>query len=201
MQYDSAGTSADRHTRDLQILNAVAESLNSATDVRQALEQTLGLVAELLGLQTGWVWLMDRDTGRFYSAAAQNLPPYLQQPVRMTGKPCWCILSFQAGKLAPKNIDVLECSRLQPAVRAGALDQTRGLRYHASIPLYFRRAFIAIVNVSVAHLAEPVGRRAATVLHHRLSGRDRGGASSTGRRETRLAGESVPALRGRFTTR
>ena len=38
-------------TRDLRILNAVAEALNSALDVREALERTLALVADLLGLE------------------------------------------------------------------------------------------------------------------------------------------------------
>ena len=44
--------------------NAIAEALNSAPDVQQALERTLALVAELLGLQTGWIWLLD-GTGEF----------------------------------------------------------------------------------------------------------------------------------------
>src|SRR5919199_3381752 len=85
----------DRRTRELSILNAVAEALNSASDVRKALERTLSLVADLLGLRTGWVWLLDPDTGQFYSAAAQNLPPYLQESVRMTGAPCWCMIEFR----------------------------------------------------------------------------------------------------------
>ena len=138
----------EKRTRELSILNAVAEALNSAPDVRQALERTLALVADLLGLQTGWVWLLDPDTDQFYSAAVQNLPPYLQEPVRMTGHPCWCIQSFQQGKLKPKNIDVLECSRLAPAVQAQAVELTQGLRYHASIPLYFRDTPLGIMNVT-----------------------------------------------------
>src|SRR5437879_12256068 len=93
-------------TRDLQILNAIAEALNSAPDVQQALERTLALVAELLGLQTGWVWLLDPETQQFYSAAAQNLPPYLREPVRMTGSPCWCLRLFRQGKLQPTNINI-----------------------------------------------------------------------------------------------
>src|SRR5260221_6923937 len=99
-------------TRELRILNAIAEALNSAPDVPQALARSLALVTDLLGLQTGWVWLLDADTQQFYSAAAQNLPPYLQEPVRMTGASCWCIDHFRAGKLTPKNIDVMECSLL-----------------------------------------------------------------------------------------
>jgi two-component system NarL family sensor kinase len=135
-------------TRDLVILNAIAEALNSAPDVRDALERTLSMVTRLLGLRTGWVWLVDPQTQRFYSAATRNLPPYLQEPVRMTGRPCWCITDFTEGRLTPKNIDVIECSRLQPAVRAKAVRLTRRLRYHASIPLYFQDKALGIMNVT-----------------------------------------------------
>src|SRR5205809_2822279 len=123
-------------SRDLTILNAIAEALNSAPDVQQALERTLALVADLLGLRTGWVWLLDPETGQFYSAAAQNLPPFLQEPVRMTGKPCWCLESFRAGKLTPKNVGVMECSRLRAAAESER-HATGGMHAHASIPLYF----------------------------------------------------------------
>lgn len=137
-----------QQARELRILNAVAEALNSAPDVRAALQRTLALVADLLGLETGWVWLLDPETHHFYNAAAQHLPPYLREPVRMTGHTCWCIQAFQRGRLTPENIDVLECSRLRPAVQAQAADLTEGLRYHASIPLYFRETPLGIMNVT-----------------------------------------------------
>jgi two-component system NarL family sensor kinase len=66
----------------------------------------------------------------------------------MTGKPCWCIQTFLRGKLKPKNIDVLECSRLREAVEARQEDTTEGLRYHATIPLYFRNQPLGIMNVT-----------------------------------------------------
>ncbi len=135
-------------TQELVILNSIAEALNSAPDVQQALERTLALVTDLLDVDTGWIWLLDPETKKFYSAAAQNLPPYLREPVRMTGRSCWCIDDFTGGKLTPKNIDVIECSRLQPAVRANAVNMTRGLRYHASIPLYFQEKPLGILNVT-----------------------------------------------------
>ncbi len=139
---------ADAHIRELRVLAAIAEALNSAPDVRRALERTLAMVADLLGLRTGWVWLLDPETDRFYNAAARNLPPYLQEPVRMTGRSCWCIEEFRDGELTPKNIDMLECSRLRPAVRRQATDLTHGLAYHASIPLYFRDKPLGIMNVT-----------------------------------------------------
>jgi two-component system, NarL family, sensor kinase len=138
-----------REQRELGILNAVAEALNSSPDVRQALERTLGLVAELLGLRTGWVWLLDHETRRFYSAAERELPPYLQERVRMAGRRnCWCIDDFREGELTPTNIDVMECSRLQPAFRGKSAPMAAGLRYHASIPLYFQDKPLGIMNVT-----------------------------------------------------
>ncbi len=138
----------DERTRELAILNAIAEALNSSPDVQQALERTLGLVADLLGLRTGWIWLIDPDSGQFYSAAARDLPPYLQEPVRMAGSKCWCIQDFERGELSPKNIDVLECSRLRPAVQTKEAELTRGLAYHASIPLYFQDKPLGIMNLT-----------------------------------------------------
>src|SRR5215203_4515117 len=106
----AGGGAADR-ARALHVLNAVAEALHGAPDLEQALTRTLALTAELMGLHSGWVWLEDPDSGQYYSAASLNLPPYLQQPVRMAGgRSCWCLETFAAGKLTPKNVDVIECS-------------------------------------------------------------------------------------------
>src|ERR671933_1539538 len=135
--------------RELSILNAVAEALNSSPDVRQALERTLSLVAAMLGLRTGWVWLLDQDTKRFYDAAERELPPYLQERVRMAGRRrCWCIDDFRDGELTPTNIDVIECSRLEPAFRSNSAELPAGLRYHATIPLYFQDKPLGIMNVT-----------------------------------------------------
>jgi len=144
----AAGASTRATARELVILNAIAEELNSAADVRRALERTLALVTDLLGLRAGWVWLLDPETQQFYHAASQNLPPYLQEPVRMTGSWCTCIDEFRSGALTPKNIDVIECSRLQPAVKKKAIALTHGLRYHASIPLFAQDKPIGIMNVT-----------------------------------------------------
>src|SRR5262249_57101352 len=110
------------------------EALNSSSDVQQALTRTLALVADLLGLRTGWIWLLDAGTGQFYNAAAQNLPPYLQEPVRMAGRSCWCLDHFREGRLTPEHIDVITCSRLKAAVKAGGLEGTRGVRCHPRLP-------------------------------------------------------------------
>src|SRR5207237_1720389 len=46
------------------------------------------------------------------------------------------------------NIDVMECSRLQPAFRSKSAAMAAGLRYHASIPLYFQDRPLGIMNVT-----------------------------------------------------
>jgi two-component system NarL family sensor kinase len=130
------------------VLNAISEALHGSTDIHQALERTLGLVAELLGLQAGWVWLRDAETSQFYVAATRRLPPYLQEPVRMAGSWCYCTDLFSHGKLQPTNIDMLECSRLHPAIHARDPSLTDGLRYHASIPLYFQDRGLGIMNIA-----------------------------------------------------
>jgi two-component system NarL family sensor kinase len=136
------------HTRALHILKEVAEALNSASTEQQAAGEALSRVAALLGVETGWVWLRDPSSGRFYSAAVQNLPPYLQEPVRMTGRSCWCLELFQRGHLTARNIDVVECTRLAPAVQAGQAALTGGLRYHASIPLYAGDRPLGVINLA-----------------------------------------------------
>jgi two-component system NarL family sensor kinase len=134
-------------TRDLRILKEIAEALNGAVNVDQALRDVLARIADLLGLRTGWIWLIDPRTGRFYSATAQALPPFLRDPVRMTGHSCWCIEAFRSGKLTAGNIELIECSRLRTAVGAGQ-PGTRGFRYHASIPLHFGDRPLGIINVA-----------------------------------------------------
>lgn len=146
-----------RVAREIGVLNAVAEALSSASDVRAALQRTLELVADLLGLRTGWVWLVDRETGQYYNAAARHLPPYLREPVRMTGDWCWCLESFADGELTPQNISVIGCSRLRPAVRAEAIDLTEGLASHASIPLYFGDTPLGVMNVAAPSWRELTG--------------------------------------------
>ena len=134
--------------RELEIVGAIAEALNSSPTVQEALDRTLELVTALLRLQTAWIWLLDPETGHIYSAAARNLPPYLQEPLRMSGTWCSCIQEFRDGSLAPHNVDVLECTRLLPAVRARQTRLTRGLAHHASVPLSFQGKQLGVMNIT-----------------------------------------------------
>src|SRR6266571_7783055 len=133
--------------RELAVLYAIAGQLNRKVDVHEALQEVLAQVTKLLGLQTGWVWLLDAQ-GEPYLAAAQALPPYLgDHPERMTGY-CLCLDTFLEGCLeGAANIDVLRCSRLKNAERDS--DPTSwGLRFHASVPIYASATPLGVLNVA-----------------------------------------------------
>ncbi|MBE2221803.1 MAG: GAF domain-containing sensor histidine kinase [Anaerolineae bacterium] len=133
-----------RRNRELSILNEIAQGLNQSLDLNQAVQSTLAQVANLLNLQTGWVWLLQEDGETSYLAATLNLPPALaQKPARMEGD-CYCLRTFREGDLAgAANVNVVECSRLH-----GLVDGTDGLRYHASIPLYAHGKKLGVLNVA-----------------------------------------------------
>lgn len=125
-------TGKDRRSYELSVLNDVARTLNASVDLPTLLERALERVAELLGLATGWVLLLDETSGEPYLAAAQNLPlGLIREPQRMAGW-CYCLESFCQDELpGAVNVGVVRCSRL----RELTLGDRAGLRFHASVPL------------------------------------------------------------------
>ena len=136
----------ERLNHELSVLNGIARELNRSVNLDQALRFALGQVAELLGLRTGWIWLIQESSSEPYLAAAQNLPPVLaNEPRRMDGSGyCYCLDTYKKGDLeGAANVNVLTCSRLD-----GLVDDTDGLRYHASIPLYAGEKKLGVMNVA-----------------------------------------------------
>ncbi len=133
-----------RRNRELSILNTIAEALNREVDLPRALSVALGQVATLLDLHTGWIFLVDEDTGETYLAATQDLPPVLIQHPRLMQNTCYCLDTYLAGDMGgAANVNVITCTRLK-----GLVDGTDGLRYHASIPLYARGKKLGVLNVA-----------------------------------------------------
>jgi len=130
--------------RDLGTLNALARALSHSLDLGEVLHTALDKVAELLDLETGWVWLLDESTGASHLAAARNLPPGLvEHPELMEGS-CYCLNTYRAGDLrGAANVNVVWCSRLEKLVEG-----TNELQCHASIPLYADDRKLGILNVA-----------------------------------------------------
>jgi two-component system NarL family sensor kinase len=107
-------------------------------------------VAELLGLSTGWVFLIDEETGEPYLAASQNLPPALADAPDALQGSCYCLDTYRAGDLGgAANVNVVTCSRLK-----WLMEGTAGLRYHASIPMYASGKKLGVLNVASADWRE-----------------------------------------------
>lgn len=133
-----------RRNRELSILNTIAQALNRSVNVDEMLKEALGLVAALLDLETGWVWLLREETAESYLAAAQNLPPALANDPHIMEGSCYCLRTFKAGDLeGAANVNIIECTRLY-----GLVDGTDGLRFHASIPLYAHGKKLGVLNVA-----------------------------------------------------
>ncbi len=125
-----------------EVLNAlyrIAEGLNQARGEREVAESVLERALELPGIQAGWISLREGESG-FRLAAARNLPPALDAPGAMDGD-CTCRRRLLSGEFDAVT-NVLECERLE---QAGG--DTRGLRYHASIPLRRGDRTLGVMNL------------------------------------------------------
>jgi two-component system, NarL family, sensor kinase len=144
------GDALENKARELTILNRIAEALNREVDLPRALQVALANIVELFNLETGWIFLLDEETGRFYTAATMALPPALSQHPRRMGGTCYCIESYVEGDMeGAANINAIICSRLK-----GLKQGTEGLLYHASIPLYAQTKALGILNVASSHWRE-----------------------------------------------
>lgn len=104
--------------KDLQTLNQMSLALNQAVDVRSALNDALFSLVDLMGLESGWIFLVDDAAvdgwwGSGYVLGAHiNLPPgmALDRPEAWK-KGCDCQGFCTTGKLTEAYNEV-RCSRL-----------------------------------------------------------------------------------------
>ena len=54
---------------DLQTLNQISHILNQATDVHSALNTSLAQLVDLMGMETGWVFVRDEADARSWTDA------------------------------------------------------------------------------------------------------------------------------------
>jgi len=130
--------------KELTILNRIAEALNREVDLPRALHSALGNIVELFNLDTGWIFLLDEEAEKYYTAATIGLPPALADHPRRLSGTCHCIDTYVDGDMeGAANINAILCTRLKD-LKEG----TEGLRYHASIPLYAQDEQLGILNVA-----------------------------------------------------
>lgn len=134
---------------ELTTLTALAQALSKPADLADSLDAALATVAELLGLETGWVWLLDEDTGEARLAASRALPAVLRDHPKAMRGDCYCLQTFRAGDLrGAANVNVVWCSRLAQIVQSAGSDDAISLRCHASVPLAVGERHLGMLNVA-----------------------------------------------------
>lgn len=134
---------------DLQSLNDISLTLNQFADVQSALNTSLTRLVKLMGVETGWIFVVDpaatdRWAGRgFRLAAHHNLPPALA----LTNPEAWdmscdCQGLCLAGTLVDAYNEV-RCSRL-----SAVAGERNGLAVHATTPLRAGGRVLGILNVA-----------------------------------------------------
>jgi sigma-B regulation protein RsbU (phosphoserine phosphatase) len=134
---------------DLQTLNDISLTLNQFADVQSALNTSLARLIALMGVETGWIFVVDpaasdRWAGRgFRLAAHHNLPPALA----LTNQDAWdkgcdCQALCQSGALGDAYNEV-RCSRL-----GGVTGERHSLAIHATAPLRAGGRALGILNVA-----------------------------------------------------
>lgn len=134
---------------DLQTLNEISLILNQSPDVKTALNDSLAKLVTLMGLETGWIFLLDptandRWSGRgFRLIAHYNLPPALAVTnAAAWDQTCDCQRLYLEGDITSAYNEV-QCSRL-----AGVTGDKMGLAIHASTPLRSGDRLLGILNVA-----------------------------------------------------
>jgi len=153
-------TSLEKQYRDLQILNTIALQLNGATELNKALKLALSHTVELMNMHTGWIWLLHPESNSVFLAASHQLPPaFTQHPERLSGW-CYCIDKYLANNLdSAANISEITCTRLKD-LKEG----TKGLRYHATVPLFEGDQKIGLLNL-VSESSVELSERQLNLLH------------------------------------
>jgi serine phosphatase RsbU (regulator of sigma subunit) len=135
--------------KKLTALNEIAETLNRAVDGKDALQNALVRLIELMELETGWIFLKDPSSkkrwwGKGYVLAAHhNLPPALAlDKARAWKGGCQC-QTLCNNKQLLRSYNQVRCTRL-----ASAGGNRRGLVVHASTPLCSGENVLGILNVA-----------------------------------------------------
>jgi len=134
-------TDAQRRIAELTTLNQLAQTLNRALDLRDALDTALPLIVELMGLQTGWIFLRD-ESDSFRLVARHDLPPAISYPGAAWSGDCSCQDLCLRGRLQ-QAVNVVRCSRLRHAV-----GDKRSLAQHASVAIHSGDDVLGILNVA-----------------------------------------------------
>nr|WP_299384206.1 LuxR C-terminal-related transcriptional regulator [Allomuricauda sp.] len=138
----------------------IASHLNKEFSLHSALRKSLEKTAEILGIETGWIWLTEPDNKSVYLAVSHNLPPALgNYPERLSGW-CYCIKQYLSDDMdQAMNISEIACSRLEN-ISSG----TNDLKFHATIPITVDGEKVGLINL-LSKTTRKLNEKELTILN------------------------------------
>jgi two-component system NarL family sensor kinase len=137
----------DNRVHELTTLKIIAEKLNEATDVEDMLKEVLKELLQVIELDTGWIFLVNKQ-GEYELAADYSLPEGLtwnrKKPMCQGG--CWCIDRYKDGRLK-KATNIISCKRIEEVIEHN-WGETRGITHHATVPLRAGDEKFGLLNVA-----------------------------------------------------
>lgn len=126
------------------LIKDIAESLNEATDISEAMSAILPRLSHVLGLKTAWAFRYDPQRATFVEVGASGLPPALAANNAESLKSSWCECQDRMVKgHLDTAVNIVRCSRLRDAS-----GDKEGLKFHASIPMKMNGRPLGILNVA-----------------------------------------------------
>ncbi len=140
----------DCQTQQLQTLKTIAEKLNEANDMKTMLDEVMAELLPLIGMDTGWIFLVDSE-GQYELGADRNLPPALAREAKkpMCKGSCWCLNKYKDGRLEGA-VNIIECQRIEEAIENNC-GETNGITHHATVPLKAGSERFGLLNVAAAN--------------------------------------------------
>jgi signal transduction histidine kinase len=131
----------ERSNRHLAAINRVILAANRTEEIHDALYSILGIVADVVGVQTAWIYLRDPERDLFHLATWYNAPPELQNKLlhRPEDALCGCQQAFVEGRLAT-GPNLCVCRRLEGAGGAPATS-------HITVPLAALEQRLGVMNL------------------------------------------------------
>ncbi|MEE6451319.1 GAF domain-containing sensor histidine kinase [Gottfriedia acidiceleris] len=135
---------------ELQVLKEIAEILNEGTDLHSTLNCALAKLVQVTGLDTGWIFLIDKNRD-YELVASHELPPALlnEEAKPMCNGDCWCVDKYNTGRLN-KASNIMECKRLEDSI-IHKWGETNGVTHHATVPLQAGEESFGLLNVAASN--------------------------------------------------
>lgn len=131
-----------RQNQDLSAVNMISKTLSSSIELREILQNTLSQVLQIMNIETGWIYLLEKDRNTLECAYSYGIPDEVAQSIKelkvgegIAGR------VFQSG--API---IIENASIDSRIQSTAFKK-HGFRSFASIPLQSRSRLIGVMNI------------------------------------------------------